>query len=401
MAACVALFAISGCATTSSPQASASQPVPPSPTSSSPSPSPQPPGLLGPWTRLARVKAFADFVPTGLVAFHGDLVAVGYQPGDVRSGGGSLRAAIWISSDGRTWSPVTDLPSGRGDQIQAVTAGGPGLVAVGSGAWVSADGHHWRRTLDLRPGQGVVRSGGYLSVLATFGHQLVAVGQTDGPIVLAASFPHWQPAVLTSPDGSAWRELDASRATFLMGDPPTAMVVFGGRLILANNSGIWSSPDGASWTSEATGLNSGLNSVLSQIIVGAPGLVAIGARDLDRSATSCGCHVARPAFLTSPDGTHWAASRAVAEVDNTGAWNAVAVPGGYVAVGQGPTGPGVWTSPDGAVWTPSLDPALNGVGGPSMRHVVQFGAELVAIADYPLSGASQRVDVWIAPLGGT
>ena len=59
------------------------------------------------------------------------LVAVGYDGLD-----GDFDAAFWTSSDGVTWSRVRD--DGRASdgawngQMWAVTAGGPGLVAVGS-----------------------------------------------------------------------------------------------------------------------------------------------------------------------------------------------------------------------------------------------------------------------------
>jgi len=75
------------------------------------------------------------------------LVAVGIRYG---------KAAVWTSSDGRTWTSVEGQELGGGE-IRDVTTGGPGLVAVGlvddggeisladGAVWTSADGLAWDR----------------------------------------------------------------------------------------------------------------------------------------------------------------------------------------------------------------------------------------------------------------
>ena len=81
------------------------------------------------------------------------LIAVGY---DVS--GGDADAAVWTSADGLVWSrvPHDDAVFGGGDaqEMVAVAAGGPGLVAVGfdvsggdlgAAVWTSADGLVWSR----------------------------------------------------------------------------------------------------------------------------------------------------------------------------------------------------------------------------------------------------------------
>ncbi len=69
-------------------------------------------------------------------------------------------AAVWVSADGYTWTRVPHdeaVFGGPGNQeMVAVTAGGPGVVGVGGDsagqgtvlAWVSADGYTWTRIDD-------------------------------------------------------------------------------------------------------------------------------------------------------------------------------------------------------------------------------------------------------------
>jgi hypothetical protein len=63
-------------------------------------------------------------------------------------------AAVWTSTDGATWSRVPPQPEVLGgpdfQAMGAVTAGGPGLVAVGESdqgptVWTSTDGIMWSR----------------------------------------------------------------------------------------------------------------------------------------------------------------------------------------------------------------------------------------------------------------
>src|SRR3954468_21731023 len=67
------------------------------------------------------------------------------------------RFEAWWSEDGRTWTLAQRFPEGQ--QIRALTAGGPGLVAGGSDGsdavvWTSTDGRDWRTVADpsLRDG---------------------------------------------------------------------------------------------------------------------------------------------------------------------------------------------------------------------------------------------------------
>jgi hypothetical protein len=100
------------------------------------------------WTRLPPVPDFSG--PGGqflrdLTAGGPGVVGVGrVDTGDLSTG----TAAVWVSPDGLAWSRVADDPAvfgGNGSyaSMEAVTVGGPGLVAVGDGSaivpvWYSA-----------------------------------------------------------------------------------------------------------------------------------------------------------------------------------------------------------------------------------------------------------------------
>ncbi len=68
----------------------------------------------------------------GVISWEGGFVAVGGDGGD-----SGRDAAVWFSTDGLEWSRVVD-PDGLGAEgwqtMNAVVAGGPGLVAVGTSA---------------------------------------------------------------------------------------------------------------------------------------------------------------------------------------------------------------------------------------------------------------------------
>jgi DNA-binding SARP family transcriptional activator len=130
-------------------------------------------------------------------------------------------AAIWISSDPVEWRRVSDPSLGDvGDQqINAVVAGGPGLIAVGQETvdgdqdavvWTSVNGSEWDRVEDP---EGSFGGPGAQQMSAIVGGReiLIAAGsetlgrETDG-------------AVWTSVDGSRWVRLTTSLATSALTD---------------------------------------------------------------------------------------------------------------------------------------------------------------------------------------
>ena len=108
------------------------------------------------------------------------LVAVGYE----KEGSGDKDAAVWTSTDGKTWSPVLDLGvfGGPGDQeMIGVTTIDGNFVAVGYSkvgdqsigvVWVSPDGRTWYRDKPPALQQTYVD----IKSVSRVGDQLVAVG---------------------------------------------------------------------------------------------------------------------------------------------------------------------------------------------------------------------------------
>lgn len=144
------------------------------------------------------------------------LVAVGAssttgEPAEDAPGLGAPSAAVWVSADGSSWSRVPHDPAAFSDfprdvQMNAVVAGGPGLVAVGhqdaiaaddgfgkAAVWTSTDGLSWERVPDER---GLVGGSEAWDVVAT-STGLVAAGMADGDA-----------AVWTSADGLTWAAVE-------------------------------------------------------------------------------------------------------------------------------------------------------------------------------------------------
>jgi len=144
------------------------------------------------------------------------LVAVGV---DSDGNDDSVDAAVWTSVDGFTWSRVPhDETIFGGAEIHSVTAGGPGLVAVGLDAaicegdtpdcedvdaavWTSADGITWARVATSEEVFGGAGSQS-MSGVATTNGTLVAVGR-DGTGAWGKAGTV-QAAVWTSTDGITW-----------------------------------------------------------------------------------------------------------------------------------------------------------------------------------------------------
>jgi len=178
------------------------------------------------------------------------LVAVGAD-----TSGDDWVAAAWVSEDGYTWSRVPHdegVFGGPGVQVMyAVTAGGPGLVAVGgegsgiddtlapNGAvWVSADGYTWTRIVD-----DAVFAGVRFSSVAAGPGGLVAVGGGWDDYGMGSAF--------VSEDGYTWTPVET-------GEGYVGSVTAGGpgwvAAGLAEDSetgavcAVWVSEDAQAWT---------------------------------------------------------------------------------------------------------------------------------------------------------
>jgi hypothetical protein len=231
----------------------------------------------------------------GVTAGGPGLVAVG-----ITFSGFDADAAVWTSVDGLTWSRVHDDGSVLGgpatQAMYGVTAGGPGLVAVGeetlsgsnrAAVWTSVDGLEWSRVphdAAIFGGQGTRFTGGDHGMLdvTTGGPGLVAVGYGGKPSNVDA-------AVWTSPDGLVWEAVPQDPDVFGgEGDQRMISVVAGGPGLVAVgqsapggnlDAAVWVSLDGLTWSRVPDSGDSlggdGWQNMLS-VTVGGPGLVAVG-----------------------------------------------------------------------------------------------------------------------------
>lgn len=281
--------------------------------------------------------------------------------------------------------------------IESVTAGGPGLVAVGSAngageddpssaaVWTSVDGVSWSRVPHDEATLGGSRNVSMASVTAG-GPGLVAVGSAD---------PHdgEDGVAWTSVDGTTWSRVPDDEEVFggpgdqyifavTAGGP--GLVVVGADFVGSADAMVWTSVDGVNWSRVPDeGLGSSYHDGMAAVTVGGPGLVAVGsAWDAGQTA----------AAWTSVDGLTWSKVPYDPEDPVFGAgarWiYGVTVGGpGLVAVGMadGPDGEGgdaaVWTSVDGFTWSrvPHDEALFGGPGHQEMTDVTAAGSGLVAV----------------------
>lgn len=286
---------------------------------------------------------------------------------------------VWTSPDGYTWSrvPYDEAAFGVDSEIKAVTAGGPGLVAVGdTHVWTSPDGYTWSR---------VGRDPGDLRGVIAGGPGLVAFGESAGTS-----------AVWTSPDGYTWTQVPHDGAVF--GRSSMHSMIVGGPGLVAvgvdetNWDGpatvfpaVWTSPDGYTWTRvphDQSVFPEGAGMV--DVAVGSTGLVAVGFDRIDESLVA--------AVWSSPDGFTW--TRVPHDEALFGGFHedmssVAAVGDGFIAVGSWAEA-NVWTSPDGITWNRiPHDEAV--FGDSSMLKVITGGPGVVVLGSVP-----ERPAMWVA-----
>ncbi len=224
------------------------------------------------WTRIPDNQALT-------AAGDGRSVVVG-GPGFVSVGEVKSAAAVWISADGLTWSRVPHdnaafgLVLGDGNAMESVTVGGPGFVAVGSDGlhsnyptgraravvWTSIDGVTWHRL----PHDEAVFGGQ--------GDQRMTSVTAGGPGLVAVGYDDDRPAVWTSTDGLVWSKVKNDP----IGDGLENVTVGGpGLVAIGGDSSLWTSIDGFNWVVENHAFE-GEDPGPGTVIAGGPGLVAIG-----------------------------------------------------------------------------------------------------------------------------
>jgi hypothetical protein len=314
-------------------------------------------------------------------------------------------------------------PSRMWARAYGVTAGGPGVVAVGDrfpsidygdrpGVWTSPEGIGWTAVPHDEAVFGGASSGS-LEAVAAGPLGLVAVGaQYQGE--------DYDAVVFTSPDGLTWSRVPDPEGVF--GGPGWQgmhAVTAGGPGWVAVgyddsgedwNAAVWTSPDGVTWTRvpHDEELFGGTNDQeMFGIAAAGPGLVAVGADD------------EAPAAWVSADGLSWqkvGPDRFFNDpsFDNTDkVLRAVAAgPQGLVAVGYLATyseatdtddlDAAVWVSRDGLSWTLVSEDAAT-YGGPEeqrMTAVTAGGPGLVAVG-WDRAGGEANAAVWASPDGTT
>ena len=244
----------------------------------------------------------------------GGLAAAG--PGFVAVGGGS----IWTSADGISWELVQSNPDPR-DWFQDVSAGGPGIVAVGrpNKAWYSADGLTWEAAevppvpADVYPGDDGKSPQVYMTDVAAGADRLVATGW------MMFNDNGEGPAMWVSSDGTSWRDVPIDGDVF---------------------------PRGCD---------------ISDVDGDADGFVAVG-----------GCRTGEALVWRSPDGERWERVGGDA-FDGDTPRMVTASPMGWVAVG----GDAVWTSVDGGSWI--RVPTGSTFEGNDASDVTTWGSRFVVV----------------------
>ncbi len=349
-----------------------------------------------------------------MAAVGGRLVAVGFDPGtiDFRQNG-----VVLVSEDGVTWERFaeSDQALTKGTVlIYGISAGGPGMVAVGTGCeddteacpvyptvWTSTDGTSWARSA-TDPAV-FTESGAMLDVVAT----------EDG-LVAAGNVGEWltedtyvsRPAAWFSVDSLDWSPpwtddpIDSSDSLFLPGfvslaaGPEGETVGVGMAEDSAGNivAAVWLSLDGRSWeridadSAIFAGQNDG-DVTMNDVAWTADGYIAVGSED----------GTAVRVWL-SPDGLNWSLADTADSFANIGTLSSVAAIGsGYVAAGPhgwtDQTDPSItlWTSPDGAHWDPVL------TAGQGYVSEIVANASGIALAGAFPSEFDVHAGVWAGP----
>jgi hypothetical protein len=359
------------------------------------------------------------FSVTDVVAWHGELVAVGLVRGATAEG----QVAFWRSTDGKAWTRMSvNAAAFDSSSVNALVATPSRLVAwgwagepvcIGEGAgttceprpamiWTSANGLTWT-WIDPSPFKGAT---------------IVGVA-SDGRGLIAAGYLSWsEPAIWTSTTGSTWQRQSLSPATF-QGAHFSDVRAMGAGYFLAGSVGgsepggvrggttggssaegvaaAWRSPDGLTWTAAPVQRSGDVGVSLGTIHVGASGMVAVG--------SASGGNIG--AAWSSTDGRSWqplglayyGAAPAPTGVPTLPALGVADDGTHLVAYGHGSSGLAMWLSSDGATWQPlpfsgALDAVPEAPGetpGASVAGVFVVPDGLVVVGQ---AGSATQVPIW-------
>ncbi len=362
-------------------------------TSSAPEPFPTTwsprPETVGAWQHIPAAQAFPPVDANGLPSAQPDTVtAVTAVPGGYVAVGSTgtmptVRAAAWISPDGRTWTERPLDPSAGATttttagapfgtsasfaSMTAVTSRAGTVVAVGEHRAAAAAGPAaWRwegddaSTLTLLPFDNPNGSVTMAGVVSTRGGYVAA-----GTDIFSAGRPG--AIVWSSPDGVTW----VQAATFDQDVVITSLTALGDRLVAVGSTGgqspraaAWfSDDDGRTWTPvelPASGDTSEDSEMISEdsemikvaaggerlLAVSTQGTVAPGGSRTD-DAHQIGLP-SRATLWSSDDGITWRQGTTVPFPETFGLWRSTLTwgPAGFLVVLS--PGKRAWLSPDGA-----------------------------------------------------
>ncbi len=254
-------------------------------------------------------------VPRGIA--HGPAGYVSIDPHPLDDVGSPLQSTMFFSADGFNWEETTTITTAR---LSGVTPGGPGFVAVGSrrisgdllgpAVWVSTDGRSWTEVTGVPAPSSAATApllatadlipfiGSWMTDVAFDGDLLVAVGEVVGS----------PGAVWTSLDGTIWSLVagtpfgeDNTRPEWIAAGAPGWMVVTREH-IEGDAPGpmfTWWSSDGSTWTRAeddgSFGAGTGFGPFVHGLLGFGDGFVMVGMHDLD------------PVAWVSADGRSWSA----------------------------------------------------------------------------------------------
>ena len=277
--------------------------------------------------------------------------------------------AVITSSDGRTWAGQI-LPNGGSDffdtgLLNDVAFGGGLYVAGGAhGQYTSADAVTWSE--NVIPSS-LSSQSWYFSRTAYLNGKFVAVG-TD----YTGSFGR-SSAVFTSTDGITWtvKDLEPRGASIYS---MSSLVYNAGHYVAGGYVGVYTSPNGSSWSKVFAGPQTNLNSCITQrngkfVVSGEQGAITSsdGVTWPDELGTNkllggfggqgCGAYGAGVFVILdnqggdiewSPDGVTWTSAGLPAFATYTGVvWTGSQ----FIAIGSNGGAPTVISSTDGKTWT--------------------------------------------------